>query len=109
MGIATRVRAERSRVRIPVRVISLSKASSSAHPASFTKVTGFFLLNIRKHLNSSCAGSGNEWSCTSSLFLWVYGVFGDNFTFAADEVEEGEAFVFGAFSEHSQSSRLLFV
>lgn len=43
------------------------------------------------------------------LFLWVYGVYGDSFTFAADEVREGEAFVFGAFSDHSRSSHLLFV
>jgi hypothetical protein len=40
------------------------------------------------------------------LFLCVYG---DNFTFSADEVEEGEALVFGAFIEHPQSPRLLFV
>ena len=42
-------------------------------------------------------------------FCGVYGVCGDNFTFAADEVDEGEVFVFRAFIEHSQSSRLLFV
>jgi len=47
--IATRVRSGRSRVRIPVRGISLSKASRSAQTASYTMVTGVLSFNICKH------------------------------------------------------------
>jgi hypothetical protein len=75
--------------------------SIADHSASYSiDDRGFFLLNIRKLLTSSSAESGNEWSLTSSLFLWVYFDYGDNFNFSAKEVEQGEAFVFGAFSDH---------
>jgi hypothetical protein len=93
MSIATVLRLGQRRIRPSTgrekRVFPSPEDGSGAHSAFYSMGTGDSFLGVKRlgresgHSSPSSADVQNDWSYTSSLSIYLHGVYRDNFTFFA--------------------------